>query len=52
MKISWYRFNLTSYEEAKKHYVQLNVYYKELEYTHINQEAKTETFNLSILGLF
>jgi hypothetical protein len=49
--------NLTSYEEAKKHYVQLNVYYKELEYTHISQEAKTETFNFisnigGILGLF
>jgi len=49
--------NLNTYEDIKRHYVQLCVYYKNLEYTYIDQEAKTETFNFisnmgGILGLF
>ena len=49
--------NLTTYEQMKKHYVQICVFYKKIGYTLISQEAKTETFNFvsnigGVLGLF
>lgn len=49
--------NLTTYEQLKKHYVQICVFYKKIGYTLISQEAKTETFNFvsnigGVLGLF
>lgn len=47
----------TTYEEINKHFVGLRVFYKDLKYTLISQEPKTETFNFisdigGILGLF
>jgi len=49
------RFN--TYEEVNKHLVILVIYYKELQYTLVKKEAKTETFNFvanfgGIMGLF
>ena len=46
-----------TYEEANKHWIVLYVYYKDLKYTLIKQEPKTETFDFisnigGILGLF
>jgi len=46
-----------TYEEVNQHFVALYVYYKDLKYTLISQDPKTETFNFisnigGILGLF
>ena len=50
-----YRYK--TYEEVNKHHIVIYVYYKDLKYTLISQEAKSETFNFisnigGILGLF
>ena len=49
--------NITTYEEPRKHYIQIVVYYKELEYTLISKEPQTESFSFvskigGILSLF
>jgi len=49
------RFN--TYEEVNRHFLVLNVFYKEFKYTYIGQEARTEGFTFAsnvggILGLF
>jgi hypothetical protein len=46
-----------TYEQVNRNFVYIAVYYKDLKYTLITQEAKTETFNFisyigGILGLF
>ena len=46
-----------TYEELHEHYIRVYVYYKELKYTLISEDPKTETFNFvssigGILGLF
>jgi hypothetical protein len=55
IKIDSNDFN--TYEELKKNYFAIRVYYNELKYTLISQEPKTEMFNFisdigGILGLF
>jgi len=52
-----YRQNFSSYKELKKHYLAVNIYYKNLKYDLIMQEPKIELFvfisNIGgILGLF
>ncbi len=49
--------NYNTYEDINKNYVGIRVFYKDLKYTLISQEPKTETFNFvsnigGILGLF
>ena len=49
------RFN--TYEEVNRHYIGLRVYYKDLKYTLVTQQPKTEVFNFvsnigGIFGLF
>jgi len=49
--------NFSDYKQLKKYFVSILIYYKELEYTFISQEAKTETFSFvsnigGIFGLF
>ena len=49
--------DFSTYEELKKNYFALRIYYNELKYTLISQEPKTEMFNFisnigGILGLF
>ncbi len=46
-----------TYEEIKKHYIEIFVYYNDLKYTVISEEPKAELFNFisnigGILGLF
>lgn len=44
--------NFSTYEEVKKQYIGIYVYYSELKYTIVTQQPKTETFNLvSNLGI-
>lgn len=38
--------NFSTYEEVKKQYIGIYVYYSELKYTIVTQQPKTETFNL------
>jgi hypothetical protein len=50
-------FNFSTYEEAKKGFFQIRIYYNELKYTLISEEARYEIFNFvsnigGILGLF
>jgi len=56
-KSSFGMSNFSEYKQLKKNFVSILVYYKELQYTLISQEAKTEAFcfvsNIGgILGLF
>jgi len=49
--------NYTTYDEINKHFVGFRVFFKDLKYTLISQEPKTQTFNFisdigGILGLF
>jgi hypothetical protein len=50
-------FNFSTYEEAKKGFFQIRVYYNELKHTLISEEARYEIFNFvsnigGILGVF
>jgi len=56
-QIDYYLADFNSYEEIKKHYLEIFIYYNDLKYTLISEEPKTETFNFAsniggILGLF
>ena len=49
--------DFSTYEELKKNYFEIRIYYNELKYTLISEEPKTEMFNFisdigGILGLF
>ena len=44
-KISYKLDNFSTYEQVNKHWIVINVFYKELKYNLVTQEAKTEIFN-------
>jgi len=49
--------NFNTFEEIKKHFIGIYVYYNDFKYTLISEEPKTELFNFisnigGILGLF
>ena len=57
VRAALYRQNFSSYKELKRHYLAVNIYYKNLKYDLIMQEPKIELFvfisNIGgILGLF
>ena len=45
-KYNYFSTKFNTYEEFGKHYVEIYVYYKDLKYTVISEELKTEPFNL------